>query len=371
MTKVACTIMRGGTSKGVFFKYNDMPKDKSKWNDFLLDVMGSPDARQIDGLGGANSLTSKVAIIKKSDKNNYDIEYTFAQVSLTDRMVDFKGNCGNILSAVAPFAVNEGLVAIIGSKMQVRIFNTNTNKLVVSEVEIENEQAKVEGDTCISGIPSSGSPIYLSFYNPEGSVTGKLLPTGNVMDSIETSNGKINISIVDAANPLVFINAKDIGLKGTELPKEFTEKDLNRIEEIRSIAAEMCGFANKEEATKISPAVPKATIISTPSEYIDLSGIKRNKENMDVIVRMMSMQKPHKAIAITGAVCITVAANIEGTIVSKIVKSNNNNNKLKIAHSGGIMETVANVNSGKIEYVKVVRTARRIMDGYVYTRKKY
>ncbi|MCB2295747.1 3-methylitaconate isomerase [Clostridium algoriphilum] len=370
MTKVACTIMRGGTSKGVFFKYNDMPKDKNKWSNFLLDVMGSPDARQIDGLGGANSLTSKVAIIKKSDKNNYDIEYIFAQVSLTDQMVDFKGNCGNILSAVAPFAVNEGLVAITNSKTKVRILNINTNKLIVSEVEIENEQAKVQGDTCISGVPNSGSPVYLSFYNSEGSVTGKLLPTGSVMDSIKTSIGEINISIVDAANPLVFINANDIGLNGTELPDEFTENDLKIIEEIRSIAAAMCGFANKEEATKMSPAVPKATIISTPSEYVDLSGNKRNKEKMDVVVRMMSMQKPHKEIAITGAVCITVAANIEGTLVNKIVKSNNSN-MLKIAHPGGIMETIANVNNGKIEYVKVVRTARRIMDGYVYTREKY
>jgi len=361
--------MRGGTSKGVFLKYEDMPKDKSKWSDFLLDVMGSPDDRQIDGLGGANSLTSKVAIIKKSDKDGFDIEYTFAQVSLTDRMVGFNGNCGNILSAVGPFAVNEGLVAITKSKTQVRILNTNTNKLVVSEVEIEKEQAKVNGDACISGVPNSGSPVYLSFYNSEGSVTGKCLPTGNVIDFIKTSKGKIYISIVDAANPLVFINSKDVGLKGTELPDEVTENNLKIIEEIRSIAAEMCGFANKEEATKKSPTVPKATIISAPAEYVDLSGNKRNKEDMDIVVRMMSMQKPHRAIAITGAVCITVAASIEGTLVNNLVKDNIN--KVKIAHPGGIMETVAKLNDGKIECVKVVRTARRIMEGFVYTREKY
>ena len=369
MNKTKCTIMRGGTSKAVVFHYDDMPKDKNKWEDFLLDVMGSPDARQIDGLGGANSLTSKVAIIKKSDKEEYDVEYTFAQVSLTDIKVDFKGNCGNISSVVGPFAVDEGLIEVTGERAEVKILNTNTNKLIVSEVEIENGHAKLEGDTYISGVPSPGAPVYLGFYEPEGSVTGKLLPTGNVIDCIETSIGKINISIVDAANPLVFINAEDIGLKGTELPDEYTEDKLKLIEEIRSIAAEMCGFASKEEATKKSPAVPKSTVISATAEYIDLSGNKRSKEDMDLVVRMMSMQKPHKALAITGAVCITAAASIEGTLVNKIVQSDSD--KVRIAHPGGIMETVAKNNAGKIECVKVVRTARRIMEGFVYTREQY
>ncbi|WP_411682265.1 2-methylaconitate cis-trans isomerase PrpF family protein [Clostridium thailandense] len=369
MNKTKCTIMRGGTSKAAVFHYEDMPKDKNKWENFLLDIMGSPDSRQIDGLGGANSLTSKVAIIKKSDKKDYDVEYTFAQVSLTDKKVDFKGNCGNISSVVGPFAVDEGLIKVAGEKSEVKILNTNTNKLIVSEVELEDGHAKVEGDTYISGVPNPGSPIYLGFYEPEGSVTGKLLPTGKAEDSIETSIGKINISIVDAANPLVFISAEDIGLKGTELPDEFTEDKLKLIEEIRSIAAEMCGFASREEATKKSPAVPKSTVISTKAGYVDLSGNKRSEEEMDLVVRMMSMQKPHKALAITGAVCITAAASIEGTLVNKIV--NSDSDKVRIAHPGGIMETVAKNNDGKIECVKVVRTARRIMEGYVYTREEY
>ena len=369
MNKIRCIIMRGGTSKAAVFHYDDMPKDKSKWEYFLLDVMGSPDSRQIDGLGGANSLTSKVAIIKKSDKEDYDVEYTFAQVSLTDRKVDFTGNCGNISSVVAPFAVDEGLIEVTGEKAEVKILNTNTNKLIVSEIEIVNGHAKTEGDTYISGAPNPGSPIYLAFYEPEGSVTGNLLPTGNTVDCIQTSIGQINVSIVDAASPLVFINAKDIGLNGTELPDEFTDDKLKLIEEIRSIAAEMCGFANKEEATKKSPTVPKATIISAAAKYTDLSGSKRSKEDMDLVVRMISMQKPHKAIAITGAVCITVAASIEGTLVNKIIQSDSN--KIGIAHPGGVMETVAKNNTGKIECVKIVRTARRIMEGFVYTREQY
>ena len=369
MNKVKCAIMRGGTSKAAVFHYDDMPKDKTKWSDFLLDVMGSPDARQIDGLGGANSLTSKVAIIKKSDSQEYDIEYTFAQVSLTDRLVDFKGNCGNISSVVGPFAVDEGLVEVSGQKAEVRILNTNTNKLIVSEVEVEDGRAKTYGDAYIPGVPNPGSPIYLGFYEPEGSVTGKLLPTGNVIDYIETSIGKISISIVDAANPLVFINAEDVGLKGIELPDEFTDEKVKLIEEIRAIAAEMCEFVSKEEATKKSPAVTKSTIISSAAEYVDLSGKKRNKDDMDLVVRMMSMQKPHRALAITGAVCITAAASIDGTLVNKLVKSNSD--KVRIAHPGGVMETIAKTNGKKIECVKVLRTARRIMDGYVYTRGEY
>jgi 2-methylaconitate cis-trans-isomerase PrpF len=361
--------MRAGTSKGVFIKFEDMPNDKSKWSDFLLDIMGSPDARQIDGLGGANSLTSKVAIIKKADNKDYDVEYTFAQVSLTDKLVDFKGNCGNISSGVGPFAVNEGLVEVNSPITEVKILNTNTNKIIMAEVEIENGQVKVDGDTYISGVPSPGSPIYLSFYDSEGAVTGKLLPTGSVIDSIETSIGKIDISIVDSANPLVFVNANSLGLKGTELPEELTEENLKLIEEVRSIAAEMCGFASKEQATKKSPAVPKSTLVSAPAEYVDLSGTIRSKEDMDLVVRMMSMQKPHKALAITGAVCTTAAAAIEGTLVNKLIQKGED--KLRIAHPSGVMQTVAKVEAGKIECVKVVRTARRIMDGYVYTREKY
>ncbi|WP_017209368.1 2-methylaconitate cis-trans isomerase PrpF family protein [Clostridium beijerinckii] len=369
MNKVKCAIMRGGTSKAAVFHYDDMPKDKTKWSDFLLDVMGSPDARQIDGLGGANSLTSKVAIIKKSDNKEYDVEYTFAQVSLTDKVVDFKGNCGNISSVVGPFAIDEGLVEVTGEKAEVRILNTNTNKLIISEVEIENGCAKTEGETYIPGVPNPGSPIYLGFCNPEGSVTGKLLPTGNVIDSIETSIGKISISIVDAANPLVFINAEDVGLKGTELPDDFTDEKLKLIEEIRSIAAELCGFASKEEATKKSPAVPKSTIVSASADYVDLSGNERKEEDMDLVVRMMSMQKPHKALAITGAVCITAAASIEGTLVNKLVQGGSN--KITIGHPGGVTDTIAQSNGEKIESVKILRTARRIMDGYVYTRNEY
>ena len=367
--RVPVVVMRGGTSKGVFLKYEDMPSDRLLWDEFLLDIMGSPDSRQIDGLGGANSLTSKVAIIKKSDLEDIDIDYTFAQVSIENQLVDFKGNCGNISSAVGPYAIEQGLVPAVEPVTTVRIFNTNTQKVIIAEVEVENGHVKTEGLCSIPGVPGTGSPIYLSFTNAEGAVTGKLFPTGNAMDIVYSSKGPINVSIIDVANPLVFVNAQDVGLKGTELPHEFTQERLSELEEIRAIAAEMCQFATKEEATKKSPAVPKMTIIAPAMDYIDVTGVERKAEDMDCTIRMMSMQKPHQALAITGAICTTAGAFLKDTILSDILTAKQE--VVRLGHPAGIMETKVDIIAGNITAIKAVRTARTILEGYVYTKKNY
>ncbi|MBI0578583.1 3-methylitaconate isomerase [Neobacillus cucumis] len=367
--KVPVVIMRGGTSKGVFLNYEHMPENRAIWEDFLLDIMGSPDQRQIDGLGGANSLTSKAAIIKKSTIQGVDIEYTFAQVSLENQFVDFNGNCGNISSAVGPYAIEQGLVPKIEPVTKVRILNTNTNKLIIAEVEVKNGKVQTEGRCSIPGVPGTGSPIYLSFTRSEGAVTGKLFPTGKSVDWIETKNGTIPISIVDVANPLVFVRAQDVGLIGNELPHEYSPEKLRELEEIRSTAAEMCYFSKKEDATKKSPAVPKMTIIAPPMEYIDNTGINRNASEMDLTIRMMSMQKPHQALAITGAICTTAAAFLKDTILSDIVTLNHE--VVRLAHPAGIMETKVDLFAGHISAIKVVRTARTILEGSVFTKKNY
>ncbi|UZJ77075.1 2-methylaconitate cis-trans isomerase PrpF family protein [Fictibacillus sp. KU28468] len=369
MTKIPVTIMRGGTSKGAFFNEQAMPKQRKDWEEFLLDVMGSPDNMQIDGLGGANSLTSKVAIIKKSKEADVDIDYTFAQVSIDKKMVDFKGNCGNISSAVGPYAIEQGLVAAREPVTEVRIYNTNTKKVIISEVEVEDGRVKQVGNCSIPGVPGTGSPIYLSFKDAEGSVTGKVFPTGNAIDLIETSFGAFCISIVDVANPLVFVKAADMGLDGTEMPDDYTPESLAKLEEVRSIAAELCRFCPKEGATENSPAVPKLTIVAEPIDYIDLTGRERKAEDMDLVIRMMSMQRPHRALAITGAVCTAAAAYLENTIVSRMVQ--NRTSTLRLAHPAGIMETQAQLYEKKVHAIKVVRTSRRIMEGYVYTKKEY
>ncbi|WP_342045663.1 2-methylaconitate cis-trans isomerase PrpF family protein [Bacillus sp. OTU530] len=367
--KVPVVVMRGGTSKGVFLAFEHMPTNQLLWEDFLLDIMGSPDHRQIDGLGGANSLTSKAAIIKKSDLEGIDVEYTFAQISIENQMVDFKGNCGNISSAVGPYAIQQGLVPAKEPITTVRIFNTNTQKVIIAEVEVENGQVKTDGSCSIPGVPGTGSPIYLSFTRAEGAVTGKLFPTGNPIDIIETPNGSIPISIIDVANPLVFVRAQDIGLTGTELPHDYSQEKLKEMEEIRSMAAEMCKFSQKKEATKKSPAVPKMTIIAPPMDYTDLTGVERKASDMDLIIRMMSMQKPHQALAITGAICTTAGAFLKDTILSNIVTVTEE--VVRLAHPAGIMQTKVDILAGHIAAIKVVRTARTILEGYVYTKRNY
>lgn len=383
MTRFPCTIMRGGTSKAIFFLEEDMPKDRDLWEEFLLDVMGSPDKRQIDGLGGANSLTSKVAIIGKSKDKDIDVNYTFAQVSLTDMKVAFNSNCGNISSAVGPYAVIKQLVDARDKKSKVRIFNVNTDKLIEAEVETENGQYNPDGDCMIPGVPGTGSRELVTFFGPEGASTGRLLPTGKSSEIIETSIGKIEISIVDAATTLVYINAEDIGLAGTELHYEFTQEKLDLLEEIRCIAAERCGFCSREEATKKTPAVPKTTLVSRPKDYKDLDGRLYKEESMDMVIRMMSMQKPHQALAITGAVCTTVAAMIPGSLVYKIIEkrlvkneagqnySKTKESILRLGHPGGVMDTISGKTAGDEVFVKVERTARCIMDGYVFTKNDY
>lgn len=367
--KVPVVMMRGGTSKGVFLNENQMPSDPSLWEAFLLDVMGSPDQRQIDGLGGANSLTSKAAIIKKSASPTFDVEYTFAQISIDHQMVDFKGNCGNISSAVGPYAIEQGLVPAVEPITTVRIFNTNTKKLIIAEVEVENGQVKTEGSCEIPGVPGTGAPIYLSFAQAEGAVTGKLFPTDNPIEMVKTKNRLIPVSIVDVANPLVFIRAEDVGLTGTELPADFSAEKLKELEEIRSIAAEICGFAKREEATVKSPAVPKLTVVSSPKDYTDVNGVKRGAEEMDVMIRMMSMQKPHQALAITGAICTTAGAFLQETILSDLVDIKKE--VFRLAHPAGIMETKVDFLAGHISVIKVVRTARTIMEGSVFTKHNY
>ncbi|MDN3426692.1 PrpF domain-containing protein [Microbacterium sp. APC 3898] len=367
--KVPIAVMRGGTSKGIFINYSEMPEDRMLWDNFLLDIMGSPDQRQIDGLGGGNSLTSKAAIIKKSGMKEIDVEYTFAQVSIENQLVDFKGNCGNISSAVGPYAIEQGLVAAVEPVTVVRIFNTNTQKVIIAEVEVDNGRVKTDGQCSIPGVPGTGSPIYLSFTDAQGAVTGKLFPSGNPIDLLDTKKGPLEVSIIDVANPLVFVKAQDVGLTGSELPHEFTVEKLAELEEIRSAAAEICLFSTKEEATVKSPAVPKLTIIAPPENYLDINHVERKADDMDCRIRMMSMQKPHQALAITGAICTTAGAFLTDTILNDVIQVENT--VLRLGHPSGIIETKVDLIAGHIGNIKVVRTARLILEGYVYTKNSY
>ena len=243
--KLPVTLMRGGTSKGVYLLEEDLPEDHNEWDKILLRLMGSPDQKQIDGLGGSQSVTSKVAIIKKSDRSDADVDYTFAQVSVDKPVVSYKGNCGNISSGVGPFAIEKGLVNPKEGMTTVRIFNTNTDKVIAADVKTEGGKVVYQGDFKIAGVPVSASPIKLKFIDPAGTLKKGLLPTGKAVDVLEIPGmGSIEVSIIDAANPLVFVKAEDLGLSGKELPEEINadEEKLELLETVRGLAAVKLGL---------------------------------------------------------------------------------------------------------------------------------
>ena len=377
--RVPCAIVRGGTSKGVYMKEHDLPPAGPMRDKMILRVMGSPDLRQIDGLGGANSLTSKFCIIGPSLREDADVDYTFGQVSFAAPVVDWKGNCGNLSSAVGHYAVDEGFVKPVEPYTTVRIYNTNTDKMIYATVEVRDGRALSEGDYSIDGVPGTGSRILLEFDKPAGSVTKKLLPTGNVRDTVDLGPlGIFEVSFVDAANPTVFMRAEDLGLKGTELPVDVENMPevLKKIEAVRGEMATRVGIASSpEEALKKSPAIPKIGFVSKAQDYLNPDGKLIKAEDIDFVARLASMQKMHRAYMVTGGVATGAASKIEGSVVWDAVKeASRSNDTLKIGHPYGTMDVKVTVDPDNkeepIQRVGVGRTARRILDGFAYVPKK-
>jgi 2-methylaconitate cis-trans-isomerase PrpF len=284
----------------VFFLENDLPTDRSAIEAILLDVFGSPDVRQIDGLGGATSQTSKAAIIGPSTRADADVDYTFAQVSVTDALVDWGGNCGNISAAVGPFAIDQGLVRASGDVTTVRIHNTNTSKVIVAHVPTVGGRASIEGEYSIPGVPGTGARILLDFDDPAGSVTGKLLPTGSPCDELVLADGRrITVSVVDAANPTVFLRASDLGLSGTELPSviEANTAVTATLEEARSIIAERLGLvADKRQATTVSPGLPKVGFVAPPQDCSTADGGSGDHARHPRVRRGPAARRPARGI---------------------------------------------------------------------------
>ncbi len=371
---VKCTIMRGGTSKGLFFIESELPAREEGRDELLLELMGSPDVNQIDGLGGAVSVTSKVAIIAPSDRADADVEYTFAQVSVDKPIVSYKGNCGNISSAVGPFAIEKGLVKTEEGITKVRIHNTNTDKIIVAEVAVEDGCVKYTGDFAIAGVPGTASRIKLRFLDPAGSVTGKLLPTGKPVDVISVDGlGDIAVSIVDAANPLVFIKYADVGLTGTESTEQINEDHvlLARLEEIRGKAAVMLGFTRDyKDAAWSTPTIPKLAMVGPSCSYETASGSRIEAEDIDFRGYMMSMQKAHPSYAMTGAMCTAAAAVIKGTVVNEVISEKADLESIRIGHPNGVLPAgcVSHEENGAavVDQTCGYRTANLLMDGYAY-----
>lgn len=376
--KLPVMLMRGGTSKGVYILEDDLPKNREEWDPILLRLMGSPDKKQIDGLGGSQSVTSKVAIVKKSSRADADVDYTFAQVSVDKPLVSYKGNCGNISSGVGPFAIERGLVEAKEGTTSVRIFNTNTNKVIIADVRTKNGSVEYDGSFAIAGVPGTSSPVRLKFVEPSGTFGKGLLPTGNAVDVLDVPGfGQVEVSIVDAANPLVFVKAKDLGLTGRELPDELnaSQEKLELLESVRGLAAVKLGLI--EDYTRSAwdtPGIPKMTFVAEAETYVTADGKEIPKESMDLLSRMMSMQKTHPSYAMTGAMCTAAAAVVPGSVVNQVLREGADTQYIRIGHPGGILECgVDYQENSAVPYIEDTfgfRTANLLMEGTAHIRKR-
>ncbi|MCQ5146232.1 2-methylaconitate cis-trans isomerase PrpF family protein [Enterocloster bolteae] len=377
MNAYPCSIVRGGTSKGIFFMKHDLPSEPYMRDKVILAAFGSPDVRQIDGLGGADVLTSKLAVISPCASSDADVDYTFGQVSFEQSFIDYNGNCGNISSAVGPFAIDQGMVPAVEPVTTVRIRQTNSNTILVAEVPVKNGKACVNGDFHIDGVPGTGARLVMDWSGTVGAFTGKLLPTGNPKDKICVNGTDYQVSLVDAGNPLVFISAEDLGMEGTKSLEEI-EKDqglMDTIQAIRSKAAVLFGLVdNPEKAALDSPYNPFFAIVSPSADYVAGDGKTVHAEDTDLTARLSFMLKMHKTYPITGTVCTGAAARIPGTVVWDMLSEEARaNGTLRIGHPGGIVPVEAEAamenNQIRITRLGVYRTARRIMDGLVFIPK--
>jgi 2-methylaconitate cis-trans-isomerase PrpF len=374
--RLRAVFMRGGTSKAVMFRRDDLPADPKDWDSIFLEVMGSPDpnGRQLDGMGGGISSLSKICIIGRPSRPDADVDYTFAQIGVRDTFVDYGANCGNMSSAVGPFALDEGLVAAPPSgEAAIRIHNTNTSKIIVARFPVEHGSLADTGDTEIDGVAGKAAPIRLEFLEPGGARTGKLLPTGNAVDDLDVGGlGTVRASCVDAANPCVFVNASAVGKSGDELP-DVLDSDavfLQRMEDIRCAASVKMGIAPDIDQARRMTGIPKVAMVSGPRAGRTLSGRELATSDADIWVRMISVGQPHRATPITGAICLAVASRIPGSIPAELNKSKG---PTRIAHPSGVTLVDAGVSvSGpeevKADYGAVYRTARRLFEGNVVYR---
>ena len=379
---VRAMYMRGGTSKGVFFVPDDFPEsvrnNPEARDRMMLRVIGSPDpyAQHIDGMGGATSSTSKVVLVSKSQRPDCDVDYLFGAVAIDKPVVDWSGNCGNLTSAVGPFAIHRGLVdAPKNGVAVVRIWQANINKKIVAHVPVKDGQVVELGNFELDGVTFPAAEIKLEFMDPgadEGSEGGSMFPTGNLIDTLDIPGiGKIDATLINAGIPSIFVDAKSIGLTGVEMQKDANTNPelLKKFETIRSHATVAMGLATSaEDVTAKRPHSPKIAFFSKPQSYASSSGKMVEASSIDVVARIVSMGKLHHAMTGTGAVAIAVASSIKGTLVANLIEGGAKG-EVRFGHPSGSLKVgaeAAQVN-GEWTVTKAVmsRSARRLMDGQV------
>ena len=369
-TRIYCVIMRCGTSKGIFLKENDLPQDPELRDKVILSIFGSPDPRQIDGLGGAEMLTSKLALISPPSRPDADVEFSFGQVEIAEPIIFYDGLCGNIASGVGTYAIEEGLVRAVEPVTRVRIYSRNTNQVYITEVPVKDGRPLVGGSYEVAGVPGTGAQVQVDMAGTVGSRTGKLLPTGNPVDRLDIDGfGPLDVSLLDVVNPCIFVRASDIGMKGDERPSDVdgNESFMKLIDNIRIAACAKMGLSDWE----LKNPTPFVVFVSPPKDYTDhLTGKLIKSGDVDFLARMIILRKMHQTYA--GSVsCVTgMAGVVPGTVVHEMAKPVDGQKVIRLGHPAGIIDVEAECDitaEGIIaRRVTYSRTARRIMEGHVY-----
>lgn len=352
LVRVPCVMMRGGTSKGPFFKASDIPSDPAARDAFLIAAMGSGNPVQIDGIGGGNPVTSKVAIVSRAKDGAVDIDYLFAQVIIDRHYVDTTPNCGNMLSGVGAFAIEEGLFPANDPETVVRIRNVNTGAIVEQTVQTPGGQVVYGGDQEIAGVPGTAAPVKMKFTEAAGAVTGKLLPSGNLIDVIDG----VEVTLFDYAMPIMLVEAEKVGVRGDETPEELdANRDLfARTEELRLEAGKLMGMG--DVAGRV---VPKVALL------------KRAEQRGHIVGRYLVPYKTAPTFALTGSLCVAAAACTQGTVVARLMHDKvNGDARISIEHPSGQIDVEVEVNpdaepTQALRGASVLRTTRRLFEGHV------
>jgi probable AcnD-accessory protein PrpF len=377
--RIPAVYMRGGTSKGVFFLAQDLPADQAQRDRILMRVVGSPDpyGQHIDGMGGATSSTSKVVILSRSERPGFDVDYLFGAVAIREPVIDWSGNCGNLSAAVGPFAISSGLVhAPANGVATVRIWQANIRKAIIAHVEMRGGEVVEDGSFGLDGVAFPAAEVKLEFVDPgsdDGDAPGsRMFPTGNRVDQLEIPGlGKVDVTLINAGNPTIFIDAKAMGLCGTELQADVNGRQeiLGLAETIRAHGAvAMKLVRTPDEATNNRPHTPKLAFVAAPMDYVASDGKSVRAESVDLVARIFSMGKLHHAMTGTGAVAIAAAAAIPGTLVSRIAFADSEG-RVRFGHPSGSLtvgaQAVAEGGEWAIKKVLMSRSARRLMEGCV------
>ncbi|MGB3484583.1 MAG: PrpF domain-containing protein [Mycobacterium sp.] len=364
--------MRGGTSKGLMVRDADLPPPGPDRDAVVLEIMGSPDVGQIDGMGGGSSSTSKVITVRSSRRPGVDVDFLFGQVSVRDALIDWKPNSGNLTSAVCAYVVDEGLVPAIEPETTFVLYNENTRTNIRATVPVVNGRAAVQGDVDVAGVPRPGAQIINEYLDPVGKFRDRgALPTGSPIDIIETPFGAVEASFVDAANLVMFVDAESLGIDGTILPAQVNSDDalLEKFEQVRTAGAVHLGLVEPGDVASIaSPILPLLSVVSKATDYQTTQGTAVNGGDIDFVARVFSLQRMHHAHPLTGLICTSVAGVTPGTVPNRL-RGEHGDAWVRGGHPKGVAAAEVRFDSeGVVDSVAVVRTARRLMAGEVYVR---